>query len=574
MPTAERNAIYLTSSELDQHSEYTFQAPGHKKLLEDGRMVFAATAANLRYFQALYPDTPIKDKDGTLERLRRSEPAPINTSTPLLIQPAKPLFRHQTRAVQISVARDFYGFFHEQGTGKSAEIILSACELFLRKKISQALVITTKRGLPQFINEQVPEHQAINTRLIAYQLPITKPLRLNQTSLHLGVTTNGAFQSPRKKSGRRSLPSNKIQSIIEWCKRGATALFIDESQNFKGWTSLRVRNIEEILPFVSHRFLYSGEPKPRDYEDLFPQFYIMNENILGHASQTSFRNEFCIMDGHRENTVKEYKNEERLVSLISPHCEFVALRDCKDMPPQFWEPVSHSKFQPTQEQIDVYNQVKKDFVAIVTKGDNTETPEIVKRVCQHAASRLITLAQVANGWLYGDKASPKEQGELVVLNDERALYTVEEKIGSRKKVIVFCRFHEDLASMSRALMQHSIPFVEFSGRVSDKQLEPNKLQFQKDPNCRVFLATTAMGGTSLNLQVANTEIFFSNNYSWGDYDQAVHRIWRTGQEEPCHYINIVGFGICYSILQNLREKRSFTEKLKTLVQLQSLIQDL
>jgi len=58
--------------------------------------------------------------------------------------------------------------------------------------------------------------------------------------------------------------------------------------------------------------------------------------------------------------------------------------------------------------------------------------------------------------------------------------------------------------------------VEFSGRLSDKQCELNKLAFQSEDisSPHTLVATTGSGGEALNLQIANRTIYYSNSYNY------------------------------------------------------------
>ena len=573
MPSCQRKALYFEVDELDYFYLFLRNAPDFTKMLDDGRMMARASIANLREFRRRFPNDPVIDQDGSLARLDRVPAAIIPQPHKIVRDPdASPLCKHQLRALDTVIARDVFGFWHEQGTGKSCEIVTSAAELFLRGHIKQALVITNGRGLPQFLNEQIPLHQPMNVKFCAYQFkPATVLKAPSPNLLHMTVVGHGFFQSRRiKKKNKSTAPSANLIALRDWCKRAPTALFIDESQNFKGWTGLRVQNLDEILPHTQRRYLYSGEPKPNSLDDLFTQFFLMDPDILGHSTLTSFHNEFCIMGGYENNEVVDLKNQDRFAELVAPHCEYVALKDCHDMPPTHWH--APSKFEPTKEQTELYKQAREKFLVTVTgKQDNDD----VQKVCAHAGSQLITLAQIANGFFRADPiidpiTKEKTLGPIHRINHERAYYTVDTLLGTSRKCIIFCRFHEDLESISIALKDFHVSYVEYSGRVEECSMEPNKQLFREDPSVRVFLSTTESGGESLNLQVANHTIYYSLSYNWGKFDQSWHRTWRLGQSEPCFYDIVAGFTIDHLILNNHREKRSTSDMLRDLVGLRRI----
>ena len=147
-------------------------------------------------------------------------------------------------------------------------------------------------------------------------------------------------------------------------------------------------------------------------------------------------------------------------------------------------------------------------------------------------------------------------------------------MGDADKMIIWARFHADLQMLARVAIKMGIKFVEFSGRVSERQGEHNRIQFIEDDRTRLFIGTTETGGESLNLQVASRTGYFSNSYNWGKRAQSERRTWRAGQERPCWYIDVVGFPIDRLILHNHKEKRDMAQTLKTVTGLREAIDEL
>ena len=119
MPTAQRKSIYLSVHELDRYHQFCRTAPDAPKMMDDGGMAFRASGANVRAFRLLYDD-PIQDLDGTLASVERYV-QPIIKRTHL-VEPQHLLYKHQLESIDTVLAREYYGFFDEQGTGKTAEI--------------------------------------------------------------------------------------------------------------------------------------------------------------------------------------------------------------------------------------------------------------------------------------------------------------------------------------------------------------------------------------------------------------------------------------------------------------------
>ena len=69
-------------------------------------------------------------------------------------------------------------------------------------------------------------------------------------------------------------------------------------------------------------------------------------------------------------------------------------------------------------------------------------------------------------------------------------------------------------------------------------------------------------------------IWFSHTYNYGIYDQAIHRIWRTGQTQPCFYSSIIGFGIDQMKRANLQSKKSLSQRIMDLVELKKMMEEI
>ena len=560
---ARRNKVEAPASLGPRLYQASTRMPGFNKFSDTG-LIFEASGANLRVWEEVFPDVKIVDADGTIAR-RNMAVSPIEPYERKLA-PTIPPFAHQTRAINVAMAREYYGFFHGLGTGKTHTMINIAAELFAAGKIKRALIVTQKRAMPQIIASQLPAHMPKGVDYSAACVPLKKREQKEwafpKGRLLIMICNHGSFQSAKH-----------FEEIRAFCAGAPTVGLIDESQGFKGWSTLRVDNLLKLKPELPYRYLFSGEPKPLGYVDLFAQFYFMNPDIIGHAGIGSFRNEYCIMGrfGDTPERVVDYRDQERLVNLIAPHCEFVDINDCQDMPERSWHEAS---FEPTQEQRDIYMRLKEEFVAEIERAGIEPNIEVQRKICVNAAAKLSAMRQVACGWFY-ESTEDGGRGPLAIINDERALFTIEEYAMNAPKSIVWAAHHADLDSIARVLASLGIEGVEFSGRVADVQAEANKQRFIHDPKCRVFYGTAASGGTGLDgLQVASHMTFFNNTFNWGQRAQAEGRTYRTGQKAKCVYVDIIGFPVDRLVLKNLQAKRDMSAELVNLAALASIAKDL
>ena len=83
--------------------------------------------------------------------------------------------------------------------------------------------------------------------------------------------------------------------------------------------------------------------------------------------------------------------------------------------------------------------------------------------------------------------------------------------------------------------------VAYHGDVNDKQRADNKQKFIHDPRCRYFVGQIKAGGTGLDglQRVSSYMVFYSNDYSYTDREQAVARQARTGGSMVVNVIDIM-----------------------------------
>ena len=329
----------------------------------------------------------ITDQDGTIDALYKPLPPIVqhrrNATSKI------PLFEHQKHALDIGLSREQFAFFYSMGTGKSAIMLNLAAELYARGDIDRAIIITTKRVVPQLVDDQAPMHfpEGVNYKIAAFPSTLAnRSFKYPDYHLLIAVAGYGALQS-----------TNQTQALIDFAKNKKTALFLDESQNIKGWSTKRVENVWKLRPHVDYRYLFSGEPAPLGPIDLFSQFQFLDENILGHSSLTSFKNAYCVMGGFEGREIVSYRNLEDLSKSIAPHSQYLKISDVMDMPEQIYHTV---RVEPTKDQRQLYARMKDDFVITVEQAAKESDGAIATKLAKNAAAKFISLQQISNGFFF------------------------------------------------------------------------------------------------------------------------------------------------------------------------------
>ena len=123
------------------------------------------------------------------------------------------------------------------------------------------------------------------------------------------------------------------------------------------------------------------------------------------------------------------------------------------------------------------------------------------------------------------------------------------------KVVVFCRFTNEIRLLERALDGSGVEYVRVSGETKDRIARVK--QFNTDPRRRVFIGQLQIAGIGINLTSASYVVFMTNSYSYGERVQAEDRCHRIGQTKNVTYIDLLYRNtVDINIHRTLRNKES------------------
>ena len=130
-------------------------------------------------------------------------------------------------------------------------------------------------------------------------------------------------------------------------------------------------------------------------------------------------------------------------------------------------------------------------------------------------------------------------GKISYIKNNRmdALLEVTEEVDN--KCIVWACYRADLKNIAEQLRKKygDESVVEYWGDTDDKQRKENIKAFMTGTP-KFLVANPATAGFGLNLQVANTVIYYSNSYNLEHRLQSEDRCHRIGQKRNVHYIDL------------------------------------
>lgn len=466
--------------------------------------------------------------------------------------------------------RDLVGdaLFLEQGTGKSKCILDNAADLFLRGEIDAVLVIAPNGVQRNWVTDEIPAHLpdavAENTRSLCWQSTKAGSQKfareLDALMAHRGLTFiamsyDATITLRGKAFVKRLLASRTVLYVL------------DEATRIKTPGAKRTKYIVASGTRAKYRRILTGTPVTNGPFDVYSPIRFSHPTFwktkgLGDffAFKTFFglfekktRSIFNPVTGKQKlveyNDLLEYRNLDLLKKYLDEVSVRVLKDDVLDLPPKLY---STRYFEPTREQMRLYNDLTADYIALLADGR-----EVIAAL---AIVRLLRFQQALCGYLPTNKTD--EDGyisvdtELVELpgGNPRLALLLETCEDTPHKAIIWAKFTKDIDLITQGLRDLKLSFVRYDGKVGDDQRAANKIAFQNG-DAQFFVGNPAAAGIGLTLHAAKTVIYYNNTFKLEERLQSEDRVHRAGLKHPVQYIDIVAQGtVDEDILRSLRSK--------------------
>jgi len=427
--------------------------------------------------------------------------------------------KHQAEEIELIHNKSYWALLFECGTGKT----LTTLGIIDRRK-QRFPNYKTLVALPNTLIENWVEEVAKHTDLTCVMLrgTLEKRIKLLNTKADLYLINYEALRIITEE-----LINAKFDLVV-----------FDESQNIKERSTQQSKAAFRIAMACPHRLILTGTPIHNGPLDCFGQFRVLSPDIFG-TSYYRFRSTYAVMGGFLGKMVLKYINMDKFKRTIMK-CSSLRLKDeVLDLPPRTYEVI---RLDLPAEQKRMYTQLRDAFMT-ECKGSIITAPVVL--------TRLIRFSQLTAGF-YKDiqfqevscEQNPKQEWLIEWLKEHG------------HKTVVFVRFIKELKDLEGRLTKEGIKFVSIYGETKDR-IEQVRL-FNSDDTFRVFIGQLDTAGQGINLQSASYCVFLSNNYSYGDREQAESRIHRQGQKAlNCTYIDVIYRDtIDEKVLKILKKKES------------------
>lgn len=469
---------------------------------------------------------------------------------PLLPYPVKAnLYKHQIRGANMAL-RAFgaldaktpgggFGELFEMGCGKTLTTIAVAGALYNLGKIDRVLVVA-----PTSVCSVWP-HDLNQFAAFPWEARVLlgdKKKRLKA----LNELENWPFKALR--IAVINYESTHREGIFEALAAYKPDLIVcDESQRIKNPSAAQSKALHKLGDAAPFRMILSGTPVQNNAVDLYSQYRFLDPAVYG-ANFYAFKNRYCIMGGYGQHQIVGYRNMDELVEKEHSVAYRVTKEECLDLPQQTF---INRYVQFTDAEQAIYEQLRKSSFLELETGENVTATTIL--------TMYLRLMQLTGGFLTADESTRPKQVNTAKL-DALADIVDDYVVDAGKKLVIFARFRAEIAAIENLLRLRKIQYGSIYGDVPMEERGKIVEDFQTNPDTKVFVAQIQTAGLGITLHAASTAVFYSYDYNYANYAQALARIHRIGQRFPVTYIHLVVDGsIDEKILAALENKEDMAK---------------
>lgn len=452
-------------------------------------------------------------------------------------------YAHQVEGFLLGKKRRRFAFLMEMGTGKTKVAIDVVSYLLQMGQIDAVLVLAPKAVLFNWEREVSVHSPLPKEKLRTAVLTGPKKAKILEQAANSATWFVTNYETVLKMGA-------ELRAL---CARRRVAILCDESTELKNPSSKTFKEAEKLTLVAKATYIMTGSPITQSPLDAYAQFRLLDKNILGHHTFTSFKAEYAVtkrMNNIPVPLVVGYRNLERLASLIKPHSLRVLKADCLDLPAKVYRVV---ELEMGLVQGEKYRQMEQDSV-ITHESQTLAAPLII--------TRMMRLQQIASGF-YPVTNEFGTETKTISLPDAPKLAAmmelVNEALESKQKVIVWCRFLWEIEHIEETLLEAKVKTVTYYGEksASERQQAVDDIQ---NGDAQVFVGQIQTGGMGITLTACSVVIYFSNSFSLAERLQSEDRPHRIGQTRSVTYVDLVMRGsIDRLVLRALKDKKNLAD---------------
>ncbi len=457
-----------------------------------------------RQFHEIIMDCELKRKEVPLHERLKDDIIPVHENS----------LKHQAQALRFCCSMKVTALFADTGTGKT-KIALDLCASRLEaRQISKVLIFCPVSTKKNFSNEIIKWHPQLQS--------ICKIIGIESIS-----------SSPKAFFEALNFADNETQIIV------------DESHMIKTPTAKRSKRIKMCCEKASYKVVMTGTPVTENVHNLYMQFAMLSDLIIGVKNWLKFEEKYLILGGVSGDEIVGYKNIDELMGLLEPYTYQISKEEALDLPAK----TCHTYTCQFSEDQNMYYYHEKEKLLKKIKDDNVHATDIFETFTR--------MQQIASGYY----KYRRDDNPVILETNKPGLL---DSADLTQPTVFFCKYIFEVEQLVQLLGKEKCAL--FTGKnPKERDNELAKFVAGETP---YFVATMQSGGTGLNgLQdVSCQAIFYSNSFSYFQRKQSIGRIDRQGQKCEMRIIDLLtNSGIDNRIMGALSRKANLADEVKELL---------
>lgn len=447
---------------------------------------------------------------------------------------------HQLKALQYLYERDAGALYTKPGSGKTKIMV----DLIINRGFKRILVVAPKKPSSVWPGE-IQLHSSIPKNNIFFLSELSTEQKIDKLTAAMNIKTEDPLVFI---CNYDSVWRKPLDRVWFYKKLGLDCVICDESHRIKSPGSKCSWFLTKLGKQVSHRYLMTGTPLAENPMDVYAQYRFLDPTIFG-TNYANFCARYQNLDVQLSTKVgfpvldkkQPYINLDELKEKMFS-CAFYMESTVK-LPKTTRMVIKVPMDQKTQQ---VYKELSKE--GSVIDGDGFMT-------VNNALAMVIRKQQVTSGYLPLEYDDGTKELKRISTYRRTFLYKFLQEMPEGEPIVIFARFRKDLYSIQKVAERLGFSYSEVSG-------SNNTLLEWQQGKTQILGVQYTSGSEGINLTRAHICIFYTLDHSLGKYEQALKRIHRPGQEQPCLYYHFVatmdsGETVDQKILRCLKEKKDY-----------------
>jgi SNF2 family DNA or RNA helicase len=320
-------------------------------------------------------------------------------------------------------------------------------------------------------------------------------------------------------------------------------LVIDEAHRIKAPGGKASWNIMRIGKHAECQRYQSGTPMPHSPLDIYAQYRALDNTIFG-TRYDMFKQRYAIMGGYENKQVVRFVNLDELNEKFYSIAHYVSSDDALDLPEES-DHILTCKLPPRI--MKLYNEFNKELIIEIGNGEVTAQNGLVK---------LLRLAQMTAGYMVFDDDSTQ------IIDDAKIRMAIDFLVDlpEKKHIVIFCRFQNEIVRLKQLIESNfkNRKVGTICGFLDSPKDFYDGIWHGTDTN--TLIVQVQAGGEGIDLTVAHYCLFFSKDFSLGNYRQCKKRLHRPGQTKKTFYYHIICQGtVDQKIMTAIEKKRAIVD---------------